>query len=406
MWKFAFIIVFGSILFSCSFIKEKKVYRQELIYLPIDSCIDEGRYKIENLSSYVDSLEYIPLETNDTTLLGFIEPEMCFYKDGYFYLYDRNTNIIHKFSDAGSYITRIASQGGGPGEYVNVWAMDILNDKLYIKNRDISILEYTVDGKFLRTIPVTNPEIADMTYFSYHFKVLSENKFYLEMLSYVDGKYMGLFCNDMFQDIIWVKPKKEIVKQEGIQEAVMDTRFCTMEGNSYLYKIYTADTLYLIDTITYNLLPRYVINYGIKPGENMPVTPERFVGTEKYLFATFYFGSLAPEPFEVTFYRGGQFHKYTDTRVHTLFDKDTHRMVFLKQPIPKKLGLNNDIDNGIPFWPDFIAYDGQSLLMVCQAETFIETLKERKDVGNRIKELLDILKEDDNPIIIKAYLKE
>ncbi|MDR1202368.1 MAG: hypothetical protein LBL58_12205, partial [Tannerellaceae bacterium] len=73
-----------------------------------------------------------------------------------------------------------------------------------------------------------------------------------------------------------------------------------------------------------------------------------------------------------------------------------------------KEGFQNDIDGGVPFFPDLIRADGTKVMWM-QAEDFIEQIvsldynKQKEKFGEkfeRVRTLASQMKPDDNPILI------
>ncbi|MCL2561617.1 MAG: 6-bladed beta-propeller [Rikenellaceae bacterium] len=60
---------------------------------------------------------YIPLETKDDVLLGFIRN--IEYRNGMYFISDWDSNIIHIFDNDGKHLFSLSKQGRGPGEYIS-----------------------------------------------------------------------------------------------------------------------------------------------------------------------------------------------------------------------------------------------------------------------------------------------
>ena len=65
-----------------------------------------------DLSNFVDGISYIPLETNETNLLGYISKIIISDQ----FLYVRDNRNLHLFSRDGKYISQVGVRGKGPGE--------------------------------------------------------------------------------------------------------------------------------------------------------------------------------------------------------------------------------------------------------------------------------------------------
>jgi hypothetical protein len=90
----------------------------------------------------------------------------------------------------------------------------------------------------------------------------------------------------------------------------------------------------------------------------------------------------------------------------TLLDRD---------PVTRRLGLINDIDGGLSFWPKYYNESENVLVDVWETYEMKDLLTEEyfaahhaKDPAahERLRALLKNLKEDDNPVIVVAKLKK
>ena len=147
MNKFIAILLLA-LLASCSAGQEGK----HSIRLGEPISLDEGASLVA--STLFDTVTYIPLETNDTFLLGYLEhPKLTergiyFVSDRSFYLFD---------PDTGKGLLKISRQGNGPGEYRTL--SDALVDthsgnvELLDNNRK-QILVYDSAGYYQRALPL------------------------------------------------------------------------------------------------------------------------------------------------------------------------------------------------------------------------------------------------------------
>ena len=118
---------------SCKFEKAKPLYifsevnseqiEQDVRDMPVtnsiintivvDECKLEDKLRV---SSWVDSITYLRLDSRKEALLGAINKVVC--KKNAIYLLDRyKSKSIKKFSMTGEFITNIGEYGEAPGEY-------------------------------------------------------------------------------------------------------------------------------------------------------------------------------------------------------------------------------------------------------------------------------------------------
>lgn len=101
-------------------------------------------------SDYFDSIDIVPLETTEKSLIASIN-RIIVYNDN-IYILDRKSNSVLVFNISGSFTFRIKSIGRGPGEYMQVgdFCVDLENEKIVVYAHDpMKLLYYDFNGNFL-----------------------------------------------------------------------------------------------------------------------------------------------------------------------------------------------------------------------------------------------------------------
>lgn len=107
-----------------------------------------GNYKILNLSDYATEIKYIPLETNNSVLIGDIrlisyENEKIVIVDNIFstpcYLFDSN----------GKFCRKVGQIGQGPNDYYTVSLAFIYDSLVFISDRQ-KLLIYDTNGYLIK----------------------------------------------------------------------------------------------------------------------------------------------------------------------------------------------------------------------------------------------------------------
>ncbi|MDR2027430.1 MAG: 6-bladed beta-propeller [Prevotellaceae bacterium] len=75
-------------------------------------------YDSENIISYIDHIEFIPLQTNDESLIGNIKH--VYYRNNKYYIHDGQQDKVLIFDSTGKYVSSIDKKGNGPCEYTNI----------------------------------------------------------------------------------------------------------------------------------------------------------------------------------------------------------------------------------------------------------------------------------------------
>lgn len=134
-------------LFLCSCTQESKMLLNDMTLL---SLTDLSFDKTIKLSSFAESVEAIPLETTDESLIG--EIKKVEYKNGPYYLRVTNGHMngrILVVSDTGKFLYKIDKVGQGRGEYIDMGDFSLTsqsNIKVYAWNK---VVTYDSIGNYL-----------------------------------------------------------------------------------------------------------------------------------------------------------------------------------------------------------------------------------------------------------------
>ena len=125
--------------FSCNhYSRHEKADHENLVICCYDT-IDKHHPTVS-----IDDISYIPLETNDRSLIGSINK--IIYRNQRFYIFDRMNMKIFIFDEKGKFLSVINKRGNAPGEYMEAIDIDVDNEgHLYVlDNAKTSIVQYTL----------------------------------------------------------------------------------------------------------------------------------------------------------------------------------------------------------------------------------------------------------------------
>lgn len=133
------------------------------IIFNVEEDYPETNIRLSDLSEAL----YIPLETNDTTLLkqlGTCEGNEYLLTDDLIYVEEAQT-AIYVFKRNGSLVRKIDHRGGGPGEYsyISSYAVDTLRKEIFVQDANLKkgcTYVYDLEGNFKRTFLNKAKEIA------------------------------------------------------------------------------------------------------------------------------------------------------------------------------------------------------------------------------------------------------
>jgi len=142
------LFLFHALLTSCK--PEKQGEENKTIFIPLTDA------KIISVHDIFEEVKYIPLETNDFSLLTSITDlsfSKLIFKNGYIYTQHLNSPLF-VFDENGSWIRTIDRKGQGPEEYTSLSNFDVNNNKeiVVLDRRSGKILFYSWEGRFLARV--------------------------------------------------------------------------------------------------------------------------------------------------------------------------------------------------------------------------------------------------------------
>ena len=394
-----------------------------------------GKYTEMKLSSIISKLEYIPLETKKSSLMGYYYVIKIIVNNDFMFI--GGPDYLYVFSRDGKFLNQIGALGNGPGEYKNVGDISINNSKQTIFIHYLrEIREYTWGGKYLKTIHVPKIDEIPNSYIISH--IFAENNTFIGHIMNLDNqKYK--FC--LFDD------------QGEINKLLPNTLFIPTDDETGLYnyqnyinfskynnKWYLKETIN--DTLSYldgtELVPFALFDTGKYrlidkvPKSGNWITEQtisfwhNIVISSDFIFFEM-IGNKIDLPKnrrerEVVFRNTSEIQitmpenqptRYKGSTISGVYDMKNKKTTLLENDPCGIYGLVNDLDGGLPFWPRYCT-DDNKLVSILSAEDLKGILTEEyfaaheikdKQAHQKLRALLKNLKEDDNPVVVIATLK-
>jgi hypothetical protein len=363
-----------------------------------------------NLSEIARNIEYIPLQTTDSALLGrflyfTITRKNFFIKDGLRVLtFDKN----------GRFVNSLFRVGSGPGEAnADYIAVDEAGQKVFVFDQRIRRTKvYDFSGTFIKVInkPIMPPE-----YLSYSIGFFNNNLL-VQTIQRRNVKYL-YSCFDLRNDsirILYKNYKSYNKETEGkIQLSPYDYHY-QITDSTILFKETYCDTIFSVDK-NFVRSPRYIITLGkekldwetwCKSAFNIAGGPpngyivQSFAESKTYLVMVL---QSYKKPQIIAFYNK----QNKTTKIYK--NKD------LEHPF-NQVYLKNDLDRLMPFTlinkNGYLSYYDGCLYSLIEANIFSgtylsasESLKSSSQYLKRMSPVFSQINEFSNPIIIKVTLK-
>lgn len=137
-------LLFAVLIISCTEIKTTSKWEPDLLNDAVDSI---------GYSLFIDSIEYINLETNDSCLIKKIT-DMAVSENRLF-VFDQSQQTIWIFDREGKYLNKIYKKGNGPGEYSQIYQFEYDskdNQIVVLSSYQRKLLFYTLEGDYIKTV--------------------------------------------------------------------------------------------------------------------------------------------------------------------------------------------------------------------------------------------------------------
>jgi hypothetical protein len=373
--------------------------------------LSEATTKSLNLSEIASKVEYIPLQTKDSSLLDYFG-DFVITKDYFFIKYELS---VLKFNREGQYLNNLFEVGLGPGEaFARCFAADEEKELVYVfdhKINDIKIFDY--NGHFKNAIkkPVLLP--GNVLYSIGYF-----NNYLLVPISQgPDAKYLYSLYNlktDSIQ-IICKNLRTYDKSQIGKFHFTPSDYHYQITDTTILYKEHFCDTIYKVNKAL-KQEPIYNINLG-----NRKLIWEDW--RDHGMFET---SGVRPKGYQVqSFIESKTFlffvlTSFKESEIFVVYNKITGLIRSYKNQAFKsafsQVYIKNDLDYLVDFPPmnrsGYLFYHDNCLYGVIEAMDFAKGYKsattETKNATDYLRKMapiFDSITEFSNPVIMKVYLK-
>ena len=120
----------------------------------IDAIKVEFGAPIENFTELIESVEYIPLETDSVHFVGY-NPQLYVSDDSYYMVDNVMASRIYRYDLKGKFLNKIGQKGRGSGEYGELDGFRIIDDTVVVFSNNDKMLKFSPMGELIeeRIIP-------------------------------------------------------------------------------------------------------------------------------------------------------------------------------------------------------------------------------------------------------------
>lgn len=369
-----------------------------------------------DLSEIAKNIEYIPLETTSSLILDEIDKpnENIKFFNNSLLIRDRSDEL-YMFNLSGKFLNKIGSKGKGPGEYPQIQNIEILLQKELIavySSMLNKVLLYKMDGSFYKDFKI---DFWPLGLVSYKDDLIFTNT--LGIRNYSDYNTLSFVSTDGEIKAHGLHKSKEKDLQNKIKLGVTEYKDSGyILNNKYYYfenSSYEKDIVYEVNS-NYNVIPKYEIEIG---GMKLPL--------EKHTQS-----NLSNFQQVITYNKIESFFETTNDMFLSVYyaqDKHLHNIYYNKKSNESKsvkfkkesgggfnFGFNNDIDGGLPFWPEgrisedklYMLINGYELKDYMARKKTNSDKKSQHMVDNNLNQISENSKITDNVILMIVTLKD
>ncbi len=404
-WLFPAMLLFN----ACS--NSKKGQERSLPVMDIEEGLTD--FSTHNLDEYATDIRYVKLETTPHNLVNG-DIVNLFLENNKIIIHDADPFLKVFDATTGEYLYNIGKKGQGPGELAYLSKADInVKENRVLLSGSVSSYLYDMNGIFIDRIPQPESSWADsVEWITSNVSILDKDIFAGGVITNTGHQTAAAVIYDKQATVLNILPSYRDYIQAGapvfnpfgqagtFYRALDETRFFRL----------LCDTIYTYNAKEKCFDPALCFRFGkhlsaftFGPGNENPrlIQAVKICENNHFLFIDFNTMSDSPEPFEEEILRGPRWIKYTNNNIRGIYDKNTQKLHFLLQPIPTLMGMKDNIDNGLPFWPVNISSKNE-LISYCHSYNFIERISKLSNPNKMLVEMINQMDEDDNPVIIIA----
>lgn len=377
---------------SCTSEKKTELVTEgDCIVIPFEKGVEN--VKPVRLSEIAEKVMFVPLETTDSSLVARQTPNHVRLANGCIYV-PCSEGLLTFDEKTGQFLRRISRKGQGPGEYTSIRGIEVHegSEFVYLFSGE-KVLTFQSDGKFLTQYSKPG---------GWATSAMQDSLCLSFIINHTGQQKYRLLITDERADTLQRFPQYDRFEVPGGFNWIYhhnQERYLYTYEDEHVFRDYYCDTLFTVKPD--RLVPRFRLDMGkyelpkdlrLEPVMMSVERNSALAKARKY---------LRPSVFE-----GGRFvlMPYTTWDIsqapnivfqYLLFDKQTGECLKIEDD-----AIVNDMVGNLPFRP--IARVADNVLM---AWLEVSYLQEQMEKGIQLPDNLKQMKDDDNAVLMLAYLK-
>lgn len=374
-----------------------------------------------NLSELADSIAYIPLEYVKDNPVGVIIDYNYFSNNIFIHIGGPEQRFL-RFDGNGKFLNKIGTMGRGPAEFTGGSSFSVIDnpERFYILCNFVPrrLLEFDFNGNFLADVLTANPPVGS-------FEAISHERFLFLARGDTSYRYLAVLGDrnnnslDFVPHPLLSNPKIKELTQFDYTGARSGIYF---NNKPFFWDELSMDTIYAVSNDS--IYAKYILDkgnegapfektYAQKTTVDPHTTPERW----NYLLPIS-FTETSHDIFIMTIFKNKELYLINYNKASQ--DLSSMKTPFILPDNPKEAvaitpRFENDIDGGISLGPgkpnregDIWTYKFDAINFRDQLtkEHFLNSKALHPDKQKALMQLVDSIKDYDNPIIMVIYLKK
>ena len=380
-----------NLLIICLLSSANLILSQDLPVLNLSNALDNPT--IISVSDFIESIEYIPLETTSESLVG-NNPKIIVTDD---YIITRTYRKCLVFSrDNGEFITELGHYGRDPGGYkTNLGLFNELSSIYYFRGWNHDLIKYSLSGEFLGSIKIElNDKVTEAIASPDAFSYLSDTILVCQLVCLDGTEPYSFYIFDANGNLLKAIPNKmRLSKKQEMNFNTPELKFHRYNGNVFFQSFY-CDTIYKL--LINDIKPAFLLKSGkyLRPYESKWWSIAKRKRSDYITIPTYFENS-----------RFIAFDMYKKSaRYFGLYNKSNRTLKISENTY----GILNNLDGFIN--PTFIAInESEELLGFAYPSEILLWFEQNTDKINSLRPAVKQLKginESDNPVIIIAKFKK